>query len=289
MSDRQEVFRAMSGQLIGKQQMVVLAWKRGNWTTMHKTGAGWDFSLGSARLVVIQQAQASAEPVMILDSQLDERMRAHSYAPFRSALCIPIIKPWGIAALVFVEDPERAQSFSHRQLQSWQPLADQLSESITAEPNQIELPVLTPRVLGVVATVLLAAMALGWMLKPAPPPPKPRPKIVVAKPEEQRPEEVAAGFRAALGIGRYDMAYQFLQPELRKKLSQKGFEKRVRRWLQRPGVIQELGIRSIQVIVVRPARVSLSLESQAPGARAWRWEMVQTAEGWRLREVPASE
>jgi hypothetical protein len=289
MSDRQAIYREMSSMLAGKQQLVVLGWKRGSWASLHQSGAGWDFSSGSARLVVIQQAQSTGEPIMIMDSQLDERLSQHRYAPFRSALCIPILKPWGVAALIFVEDPERAQSFSHRQLQSWQPLAEGLAETITAEPTQLELPVLSPRALGGIAAALLGAMVLGWALKPPPPPPKPAPKIVVPKPQEQRPEEVAAGFRAALGIGRYDMAYMLLEPELRQKVSQKAFENKVRRWLEQPGMPAELAGRTIQVALVRPQKVSLELIREKSGGRPWRWEMTETPEGWRLHSVPANE
>lgn len=286
MSSRQDIFSSMSGLLSGQQQFVVLGWKRGGWSTFFKTGAGWDFSAGSARLPVIQWAQTSREPVMVLDAQVDERLRDHRYSPFRSAMCIPIVKPWGVAALIFAEEPERAQGFSHRQLQAWQPLVDQLAETITAEPTQIELPMLTPRALAAIGAAVLGAMVLSWLLKPPPPRPKAPPAIVVPKPQDQRPEEVAAGFQSALGIGRYDMAYQLLSPDLRKNLTQKSFEGQLNRWLAQPGVAQELVLRQIQVAQVRPEKVLLELTSNRAGSKPWQWVMIQTGEGWRMERLP---
>ena len=286
MSSRQDIYRAMAGLLSGQQQFVVLGWKRGGWSTFYKTGAGWDFSSGSPRLPVIQWAQTSREPVMVLDAQLDERLRDHRYSPFRSAMCIPIVKPWGLAALVLAEEAARAQGFSHRQLQVWQPLVDQLAETITAEPTQIELPMLTPRALAAIGASLLGAMILSWLLKPPPPPPKAPPTLVVPKPQEQRPEEVAAGFQSALSIGRYDMAYQLLSPDLRKKLPQKSFEGQINRWLAQPGVAQELVSRQVQVAQTRPQKVVLALTSNRRGSQPWQWVMVETGEGWRLDRLP---
>jgi hypothetical protein len=286
MSDRQAIFSAMAGLLTGKQQLVVLALKRGSWSTLHKTGAGWDFSSGSPRLLVIKEAEAKREPVMILDSQLDDRMRAHRYSPFRSALCLPVVKPWGVAALVFAEEPERAQAFSHRQLGPWQELTDKLAETITAEPTQLELPVLTPKMLGGIAAALFGSMVLGWALKPAPPPPKAAPTISVPKPQEQKPEDVATGFLAAVNIGRYDVAYLLIKPELRKKLPQTAFDNQIKRWLAQPGVASQAASRHAEVDRVRPGKVTVALVANNPAVRPWLWVLVQDPEGWRLDALP---
>ena len=75
MSDRQAIYSSMAALLSGKQQVVVLALKRGNWDTLFKTGSGWDFSSGSPRLTVIKMAENSREDVMIMDSPLDDRLK----------------------------------------------------------------------------------------------------------------------------------------------------------------------------------------------------------------------
>lgn len=286
MSERQAIFSAMGGLLSGKQQLVVLALKRGAWSTLHKTGAGWDFSSGSPRLLVIKEAENKREPVMVMDSQVDERLREHRYSPFRSALCLPVVKPWGVAALVFAEEPERAQAFSHRQLGPWQELTDKLAETITAEPTQLELPVLTPKMLGGIAAALFGSMVLGWALKPAPPPPKAAHPIAVLKPQEQSPEEVATAFLAAINIGRYDIAYQLVKPDLRKKLSPKAFENQMERWLKQPGVATEASSRRVQVERMRPGKVTVAVVAEKAASKPWLWVMVQDPEGWRFDVVP---
>lgn len=96
MSNRQDIFNAMSGLLCGQQQFVVLGRKRAGWSTFYKTRAGWDFSAGSPRLPVIQWAQSFREPVMVLDAQLDERLRDLRNSPFRSATCIPGWPLWSL-------------------------------------------------------------------------------------------------------------------------------------------------------------------------------------------------
>jgi len=276
----------MAALLSGKQQLVVLALKRGSWISLFKTGAGWDFSAGSPRLFVIKEVQSTAEPMMVLDAQIDDRLKEHRYSPFRSALCLPVVKPWGVAGLVFVEEPERAQAFSHHQLGPWKELTDQLAETITAEPTQLEMPVLTPRMAAGVGVAVLGSMLLGWLLKAPPAPPKPPPKIVVIKPQDQTPEEVSNGFLGALNLGRYDVAYLMLKPDLRKSVSQKVFEDKMRRWLSQPGFAEEAVRRQAEVGKMRPGIVTIAVVRPNSSRDAWRWTLIKDPEGWRFDRLP---
>lgn len=286
MSDRQAIYSSMAALLSGKQQVVVLALKRGNWDTLFKTGSGWDFSSGSPRLTVIKMAENSREDVMIMDSQLDDRLKDNRYSPFRSALCLPVVKPWGVAALIFVEEPERSQAFSHRHLAPWQELAEKLAETITPEPPQVGRPRWSPRAAGVICVAVFFSLLLGWMLSSPAPPPKPVRKVSTGKAGEPTPEEVATGFLGSINIGRYDMAYTLLKPDLRKSLPQKSFEAQMRRWAARPGMVAEIGQRRAHLENVAAGTATVSLYRGPTPQDAWTWQFSKGPEGWRLDRVP---
>jgi len=289
MPDRQAIYSSMAALLSGKQQLVVLVLKRGSWDTLFKTGSGWDFSSGSPRLTVIKRAENSREDVMIMDSQVDDRLRDHRYSPFRSALCLPIVKPWGVAALIFVEEPERAQAFSHRQLGPWQELAEQLGETMSAEPPRLGKPGGSPRVVGVILVTVFCSILAGWMLRsPAPPPKTPR-KTAMGKAGEPTPEEVATGFLGAVNIGRYDIAYTLLKPDLRKSLPQKNFEGRMRRWVAQPGVVAEIGQRRAHSQNVGAGNATIGVYRGLSSEDAWHWQLTKSPEGWRFDRVPGEQ
>ena len=286
MSDRQAIYSSMAALLSGKQQLVVLALKRGSWETLFKTGSGWDFSSGSPRLSVIKRAEKSREDVMILDAQVDDRLQEHRYSPFRSALCLPIVKPWGVAALVFVEEPERPQAFSHRQLGPWQELAEQLGATMAAEPPRLGRSGWSPRVVGVILVALFVSGLTGWLLSSPTPAPKPRPKTAVGRAGEPTPEEVATGFLGAVNIGRYDLAYPLLKPDLRKSLPQKSFEARMRRWVALPGMVAEVGQRRAHSENVAAGNATVAVYRGVSSEDAWRWQLTKSSEGWRFDRVP---
>ena len=196
MSDRAATLAKMSALLTGKQQFLVTHRKGAGWSTLHKTGAGWDFAAGSARLAVLKEAENKGEVVMVLDAQMDERLREHRYSPFRSALCIPIVKSWGVAALIFAEEPDRAQAFTFREAALWQPLADELRESLPdTRPEVGGLPSLSPKAVAGVAGVLFGCMVLSWALRPLPPAPKPKPAFEVPQANQLAPDVVLNGCR----------------------------------------------------------------------------------------------
>ena len=285
MSDRAATLAKMSALLTGKQQFLVTHRKGAGWSTLHKTGAGWDFAAGSARLAVLKEAENKGEVVMVLDAQMDERLREHRYSPFRSALCIPIVKSWGVAALIFAEEPDRAQAFTFREAALWQPLADELRESLPdTRPEVGGLPSLSPKAVAGVAGVLFGCMVLSWALRPLPPAPKPKPAFEVPQANQLAPDVVLNGYLQAIQMGRLDTAYLLLDPKLRKKLSQNAFENQIQRWLRDPKVVSELRSRKSHIDTQRPGRCRV--EFWRPGAREhWQWVLVQDPEGWRVESV----
>jgi len=286
MSDRQAIYSSMAALLSGKQQLVVLALKRGSWETLFKTGSGWDFSSGSPRQSVIKTAEKTREDVMIMDAQVDDRLRGN-HSPFRSALCLPIVKPWGVAALIFVEEPERPQAFSHRQLGPWQELADQLGATITAEPPRLGKPIRSPRVVGVIGVAVVSSFLVGWLLSSPAPPPKSARKVARGRVVEPTPEEVASGFLGAVNIGRYDMAYTLLKPDLRKSLPLKSFEARMKRWVAEPGVVAEIGQRRVHPETTVSGNATVAVYRGPTPQDTWYWKLTKSSEGWRFDRVPS--
>lgn len=115
----------MASLLSGKQQMAILGRRKSDWEVMFKTGTGWEFTPGSLRLRVLKEAEAKSEPIVVMDTEKDDRF-VDSNPPFRSCLCIPILIPGRLPVMVFAEEPEKIMSFNFNKMPAWEGLVNQL-------------------------------------------------------------------------------------------------------------------------------------------------------------------
>lgn len=125
MAAHKEIFEKMAVLLVGKQQMAVLGRRKADWEIIFKTGSAWDFAAGTLRQRVLKAAEGSSEPVVVMDSEKDDRF-VDSKPPFRSAMCIPILVPGRLPVMVFAEDPEKLMAFEYHNLPAWKALVDEL-------------------------------------------------------------------------------------------------------------------------------------------------------------------
>ena len=115
----------MSALLTGDQQLAVLGRRKSDWEIMFKTGEDWKFASGSLRQRVIKAAEGQSDPIIIMDSDKDDRF-VDTNPPFRSALCISVQVTGRLPVIVFAEDREKIMSFDLHSLPAWEEVVTQL-------------------------------------------------------------------------------------------------------------------------------------------------------------------
>ena len=291
MAEREAIFGELQKLISGDQQVVVLHRKGHRYSTLFKTGAGWEFTAGSARFQVLKESETKREQVMILDAQLDERLASCSNKVFRSALCIPVCRPWGVAALIFAESAQRPRAFTFHELPAWNRLAEQLAETMPETAPLPErpslasfIPGISGRMLATMGGIFLLSVAVGLALR-KPPVPKPSSVPQVSRAQKLGPEAIAVSYLRAIDLGQFDLAYGFLSSKMQKRIPFTDFEAHLKSWVRTPDCSAYLRSGTARVLEENPPFVKIQVSR--PGSTVgWTWTLVRQEKKWKLDQVP---
>ncbi|MBX3169397.1 MAG: GAF domain-containing protein [Candidatus Eremiobacteraeota bacterium] len=272
-----------SGLLTAGQRLIVLYRRGGAWHTSSH-GSDWDFSAGTARLCLLQEADRTAAPVIVMDAHKDERVAQFPPAPFRSALCCPVLSGASVLGLVWIEDSNpRAFTFEH--LNSWMVRSGALTE-------QLKTPPVPPRnftrplvFLGLAVSLLSFPFWFGSRA----PVPRAGPKIVTLSSGRAPAATVAESYLAGLRSGNLPGAYRLLSRSVQEKWSEARFVRQTQGWLAASDRAWGLKFRQVQVVRAGPmhCQVRVIPLGQAAKQEHWTWDLVKEEAGWRLETPPS--
>ncbi|MBN9417330.1 MAG: GAF domain-containing protein [Candidatus Eremiobacteraeota bacterium] len=269
-----------------EQKLILLYREGGQWQTS-SSGSDWDFSNGSARLVLIQEVDRERQPAIVMDAHQDERFLTCPLAPFRSALCCPILDGGSLLGLLLVEDRKSARAFNFEQLQSWASRSAQLAPSLKPEPTP-PLDLRKPLALSGLALLLLAIPF--WFGGPKEKPQQRQAQVNTLSRQEMPAATVAESYLAGLRSGNLNGAYRLLTSASQKSLSEALFIERTRGWLAASDRAWGLKFRQIKVIRAGPTlcQVQVVPQGQASKQELWTWDLVREESGWRLKNAPGA-
>lgn len=272
-----------SGLLHAGQRLIVLSRRGGAWQTSSE-GADWDFSAGTARFCLLQEADRSGQPVLVMDAHKDERVGQCPTAPFRSALCCPVLSAGSVLGLVWIEDAApRAFTFEHQS--SWMLRSAALAEQFKSPPVPAR-DLTKPLAFTGLAVVLLSFPFWFGAQAPAP---KPAAKIATLSSQLAPAPTVAESYLAALRSGNLPGAYRLLSRTVQERCSEARFVRQTQSWLAGSDRAWGLKFRQVEVVRAGPQRCQVKVvpQDQAAKQEAWTWDLIKEEAGWRLDTPPS--
>ena len=255
----------LSGLLTAEQRLIVLYRGEGSWKTSSQ-GGDWDFSVGTARHLLLQEADRTARPIIVMDAHKDERVLGCAPAPFRSALCCPVVSNGSVLGLVWIEDPG-PRAFNFDQMNSWAARSGQLAGHLKSPPLP---PRDLTRPLGLVGlTVLL--LAVPFWFGGNPPAVRPAPKVVTLSSQQAPATVVAESYLASLRNGNLTGAYHLLSQSLQQKWSEARYVRQTESWLALADRAWSLKFRQVQVVRAGPAHCQVKVVATGQAARQEQW------------------
>lgn len=272
-----------SGLLHAGQRLIVLSRRGGLWETASQ-GSDWDFSAGTARLCLLQEADQTARPVIVMDAHKDERITRCPPAPFRSALCCPVLSAGSVLGLVWIEDPNpRAFTFEHQH--SWMLRSAALTEQLKSPP--VPPRNYTKPLAFTGLTVVLLSFPF-WFGDRAPAA-KSNPKIATLSSERAPAATVAESYLAGLRSGNLPGAYRLLSRSVQDKWSEARFVRQTQGWLAVSDRAWGLKFRQVQMVRAGPEHCQVKVVplGQASKQEQWTWDLVKEEAGWRVETPPS--
>lgn len=267
-----------------EQKLIVLYREGGQWQTS-SSGSDWDFSSGSARLLLIQEVDRGRQPAIVMDAHQDERFLSCPPAPFRSALCCPILDGASVLGLLLIEDRVSPRAFHFDQLQNWASRSAQLVTSLKPLPVP---PVDLRKPLALSGLALLLLAIPFWFSATPVKHHQQQTRVRTLSRQEAPAATVAESYLAGLRSGNLNGAYRLLTSESQKSLSEASFIERTRGWLAISDRAWGLKFRQVRVIRAGPTlcQVQVIPQGQASRQEPWTWDLVREESGWRLKNPP---
>ena len=270
---------------------VVLAAEAQGWRPLIHSGEDLDFSAGNARYQLFVESRRQREPVVVLDAQADPRF-AQVQASFRSAVCCPLLAPWGFAGIVYAEHPERARVFSLDDVERLTALARSLAAQMP-EPQQpgaaggsSRLPVLAGLSL---AAVLLGTLMVGSQMgEPKSSGMQTPTRSVALTRESARPLQIAQSFLVALQDQNWRGAYLLSTHDVQQRYAQESFQKALQKWvMDSPRRAWSLAHSRTELLSESGDYCSIRVHPTGPAERepTLEWTLRRESEGWRVERI----
>lgn len=284
MDDSQELIS-----LLGPNQRLIILQRQGSkWRRACASDGDWDFSAGSVRSLILQEAERSRSGVMIMDSERDERLAAsQGQRPFRSAVCCPVIASWGLAGFLYVEDTKSVRAFTFEQMSAWAERAGSLQ--LVASPPAAA-PVDPARLWGVrlAGVAMLALLIPVWgATRASRPRPVPPAGPALSSRQTASAATIAGSFLMALNGGNLAGAYRLLSQQRQSESPEVSFTVRAKKWLSVSERAWGLKFRQIQVVQAGPShcRVKVVPTGLASKQESWTWDLIREEGGWRIHDA----
>jgi len=272
------------------QRFLALRQVSAHWTVLHQVGEGWDLQGTSPRLLLLQGANESGEPCLVMESHNDPRFTSFrpEQLPFRSALCLPMISSTGLfLGAVLLEDPERPRAFQFQDAEVWRSKVGILVQALERLPTpKSEPPFLTTgRLAMVVALGVLCVLTAVGFSRPRPKPVKTPISSKLQTRQMASPQTVASSFVGALSRRDYRVAFALTVDGEKKSGSYNHFVQWVERWSGDQRQAWSLQYREVRLEEEGKdaCKVALTATGPAQGMPPLHLELVRLEGGWRLQ------